>query len=128
MNKKTMTILLAITHLLCILLGYCIATIRIATNVEVEPTEAATVVKIDEDTEPTENQTIPTEETKKDAVSKEAEEPAGETKTEVPTETMPVYTQPSVVQPEATQPPVTEPPATQPPVILPPVENETPIG
>lgn len=99
MNKKTLTLLLVISHLLCILLGYCIAMMGPAAEEAAPPAEESTIGT--ETTQATEN---PTEAVTEAAATEEAAEET-EPVTE-PRETTPVYT-----QPPATQPPVAEPPA-----------------
>ena len=114
MNKKTIAILLIISHLLCILLGYCIAKIQPVKEAEL-PAEESTTEEVT--TEATETPTTEaTEEVTEALATEESTEAAEETEeTQKPTETVPVYTQPPATNPPATQPPATEPPATQPP-------------
>lgn len=118
--KKMIPVLIT-THLLCVLLGFCLGAIltkleRIPepampteigteTTVEIENIEAA------EQTVPTENTTVVTEAVE---VTTEATEAVEEITEATETADIPVYV-PSVTNPPATQSPVTEPSATQPP-------------
>lgn len=111
MKKKTIVILLVITHLLCVLLGYCIGRTQPKTADHTGTTTEATAEELPAEDEKPSEQT--TEEAAFNEVQKEQN---AETEIAASTETTPVDTQYPVIQPEVTQPVATEPPATQPPI------------
>lgn len=129
MNKKVLAVVLILTHLLCIVLGYCIAAMHFAsaasagstTDVTETGTLESMTQKIPDETEIKEY-TIATEET---PISTEATEESIEVTEATETEDNPVYT-PPVTAPPATQPPTTEPPATQPPAVETPPAEQAP--
>ncbi len=133
MNKKKLTTLLVITHLLCILLGYCIAKIQCGPGDISEPTEVTAEASPIDTEKPTEAIDAPMEESVKEVVT--TEETVGATEeTEanaVPEETVPATqppaTQPPAPEPPTTVPPATEPPATEPPATVPPA-TQPPIS
>lgn len=116
MKRSTLATILVLSHLLCVVFGYCIASIQkkyvglpadTATTTHSIPTESTeqTVFTTERAIETTEEPAIETiaEETK---ATEEIETSA----------TVPAAPQPSVTTPSATVPPVTTPPATEPPV------------
>jgi len=105
MNKKTTIVLLVLSHLLCILLGYCIAKIQLdasESNLPIEITTAGTTeMPTAEIKSPVEEETI-------------GEEPVFSIKeTEAVTESkeaFPSHTQPPTIQPIETEPSASEAP------------------
>lgn len=135
MNKKALISLLIITHFLCIVLGYCVASIHTKASNPIAETVDTTKSEQEEGLE----QTIPSStESSLDLVIENTEDidpsettetpelpsdvPTTEPSAPIPTPpvTEPPATQPPVTEPPVTLPPVTEPPATQPPVTEPP--------
>lgn len=117
--KKIIPVLI-LTHLLCILLGFCLGTNLVAQKTIPEAT-ITTETEIPETEEytfliETTEQTIPTEET---IAATEAPEEATEA---AKAQYVPVYT-PVATTPPATQPPATEPPSTHPPATQPPAQG-----
>ena len=103
MKRSTLATILVLSHLLCVVFGYCIASIQ------------KKYVGLPADTATT-THSIPTESTEQTVFTTEraidtTEEPAIETSA-----TVPAAPQPSVTTPSTTVPPVTTPPATEPPV------------
>lgn len=119
MTRKIQAIIMTLTHLLCIILGYCIAIVHFPSIVAIEATTDVTEIGMSESM--TQTVTVETE-TKEYTIVTEnpiifteiAEKPTEATEA-TEAEDIPVYT-PSVAPPPATQPPATEPPVTQPPV------------
>lgn len=136
MRKKGLAIILVLSHLLCVLFGYCIGSVRISfeesmpetrENTQATVAESAkqtlpitefvveTVAATTEETNLTEPET--TEATDSATVVPETTQPPTETQTPATTPVAPqppVETQPSATEPPATNPPVTEYPAVTP--------------
>lgn len=99
MNKKTLTIILILSHMMCILLGYCC--VKIGQPVTEQPETTLTTEA--ETTQETTGETAGTTEESVQETEGKVEETVEETEVE---ETVPLITAPT-----ATEPPVTEPPA-----------------
>ena len=146
MSKNVLAVILILTHLLCIVLGYCIAAMFFASVESAESTTDVTETgtlesmtqtisdktEIKEYTIATEETLIFTEATEESTGATEVTEATEAERIPVytPSGTTPPATQPPATEPSVTQPPVTEPPATQPPSAQPPEQgsndNQTP--
>ena len=112
MFKRAQIPILVTTHLLCIILGYCIANIHPVSG-ETASTEHAAGIA---------SESI--EETGNSIITEEITQPAEENTSEIPSETLPAYAQPTQTKPTETQSPSTEPDSEEVPDIGP---NGTPI-
>ena len=116
MRRNTKVVLLIMTLLLCIILGYCIAMIRPNTAEPNIPTEQTQDV--------TESKTvIPPEQTELSAATEEIVLVTESTQEPTPTEPGPTYSQPVTTQPATTEP--APPPTDVPDIDVGP--NGTPI-
>ena len=116
MRKINKVVLLIVTHLLCIILGYCIAMIRPNTtepNIPSEQTQEVTESKA----------VIPPEQTEPSAVTEENVLVTENTQAPTSTEPGPTYSQPVTTQPATTEP--APPPTDVPDIDVGP--NGTPI-
>jgi len=98
MNKKTLTLLLVVTHLLCILVGYGIARMRPAPEDGQMPTEMSAEPMTTEATEEIQTESI-AEQEKGTVETVESTGTTEETRAEEELETAPVYTQPPATNP-----------------------------